>query len=76
MEVATLEGHYALASDTFFSHDGNSIYSEGQDGEIRLWEAPPLSRLATPVREAVTSLLPRAQATTDKDLGPPTLMTR
>ena len=36
-------GHHALAASVRFTRDGQTIYGVGLDGEIRFWEAPPLT---------------------------------
>ena len=50
-EVGTLYGHGGGIAGFAFSRDGNSLYSAGMGGEVRVWRAPPLDRLEAPVKE-------------------------
>ena len=45
LEVGTLYGHRGGVVGCAFSRDGNTIYSAAEDGEVRMWQAPPLDRL-------------------------------
>ncbi len=48
LEVGTLYGHRGGVNQIAFSHDGNTIYSIGNDGDVRTWQAPPLAQFAIP----------------------------
>jgi len=45
LEVGTLFGDDGRFVDLARSHDGNRIYSATEDGDVRVWRAPPLDRL-------------------------------
>jgi WD40 repeat protein len=45
LEVGSLFGHRSQVRGVAFSRDGNSIYSAAEDGDVRIWQAPPLDRL-------------------------------
>ncbi len=47
LEVGTLYGH-RFVNQVAFSHDGNTMYSLGDDGHVRTWQAPPLERFPIP----------------------------
>jgi eukaryotic-like serine/threonine-protein kinase len=45
LEVGAIFGRRGAFSGFAFSRDGNSIYSAAEDGDVRLWQAPPLAQL-------------------------------
>jgi WD40 repeat protein len=45
LEVGTLYGHRSHVVGFAFSRDGNTLYSAAQDGEVRIWRAPPSVQL-------------------------------
>ena len=45
LEVGTLYGNGGRFVDLARSRDGNTIYSATEDGDVRIWQAPPLDRL-------------------------------
>ena len=51
LQVGTLYGHRGAVTGFAFSRDGNTIYSAAEDGDVRVWRAPPLDRLEAPVKE-------------------------
>jgi WD40 repeat protein len=44
-EFATLYGHSEITGSVEFSQDESTLYSADYNGEIRFWEAPPISQL-------------------------------
>ena len=42
LEVGTLFGYRGGVAGFAFSRDGNTLYSAGRRGEVRVWRAPPL----------------------------------
>ena len=42
LQVGTLYGHRGGVVGCAFSRDGNTIYSAAEDGDVRVWQAPPL----------------------------------
>ena len=51
LEVGTLYGHAGGIAQFVFSRDGNTLYSAGEGGEVRVWRAPPLDRLEAAAKE-------------------------
>jgi WD40 repeat protein len=51
--VATLRGRVGQIDLLQFSPDGNLLASEGDDGIIRLWRAPPFSETDAPAGGAL-----------------------
>jgi WD40 repeat protein/serine/threonine protein kinase len=45
LEVGRLYGHRGGVAGFAFSRDGNTIYSAGTGGDVRVWRAPPLDEL-------------------------------
>jgi len=51
LQVGTLYGHRGAIAGFAFSRDGNTLYSAAQDGEVRVWKAPPLDQLEGRAKE-------------------------
>jgi len=55
LQVGTIYGRRGGFLDFAFSHDGNTIYSAAEDGEVRIWPVPPLGRIQGPARSQSTA---------------------
>jgi len=53
LEVGTLYGNGSRFAGVARSHDSNAIYSAAEDGDVRIWQAPPRDRLKAPGKEEV-----------------------
>src|SRR4030095_17039227 len=51
LEVGRLYVHRSEISGCAFSRAGQTLYSAATDGEVRIWQAPPLDRLEAFVKE-------------------------
>jgi len=49
LEVGTIYGHHTPFAGFAFTHDGNALYSASKDGDVRIWQAPPLASLKVSV---------------------------
>jgi WD40 repeat protein len=54
LEVGTLFGNGGRSAGFGRSRDGNTIYSASEDGDVRVWRAPPLNELHAPDKKSVT----------------------
>jgi WD40 repeat protein len=50
LEVGRIYGPHGGFAGFAFSRDGNSIYAATRGGEVRIWHAPPLEQLESPVK--------------------------